>query len=80
MGISNGEIIVSTKERKDALVKLLEDSINEESQIITFFCGNDAPKSEVDELEDLCLNVNPNVDVEIISGKQDIYSYIIAFE
>ena len=80
MGISNGEIIVSTKERRDALIKLLESSINEESQIITFFCGSDAPKSEVDELEDLCLSINPNVDVEIISGKQDIYSYIIAFE
>ena len=32
------------------------------------------------ELEDLCTELNSYVEVEIIEGKQDIYSYIIAVE
>lgn len=80
MGIVNGEIIVSTKERTDALKALLENCLSEESQIVTFFYGNNVDSSEVSELEDLCASINSDVDVEIIDGKQDIYSYIIAVE
>ncbi len=80
MGIANGEIIVSTKNQKDALNGTLKSLIDEESQIVTFFCGNDAKEEEVELLEDMCRNYNSSVEVEIIEGKQDIYSYIIAVE
>ena len=80
MGIANGKIVISTKERKDALKSLLEDCINEESHMVTFFYGKDVKEDEVALLEDITVSINPNVDVEIIDGKQDIYSYIIAVE
>lgn len=80
MGIANGEIVVSTKNQQDALKSLLNTLIDEESQIVTFFCGNDISAEAMEELEDLCRIVNSNVEVEIIEGKQDIYSYIIAVE
>jgi len=80
MGIANGKIVISTKERKDALKSLLGDCINEESHMVTFFYGKDVKDDEVSELETIATSINPNVDVEIIDGKQDIYSYIIAVE
>lgn len=80
MGIANGEIIVSTKERMDALTELLSSCISDESQIVTFFYGNDVDKDEASKLEDIVSSINPDVDVEIIEGKQDIYSYIVAVE
>ena len=80
MGIANGKIVISTKERKDALRSLLSDCINEESHMVTFFYGKDVKEDEVSELEDIATSINPNVDVEIIDGKQEIYSYIIAVE
>ena len=80
MGIANGEIIVSTKNQKDALEEMLKALIDEESQIVTFFCGNDAPADQVDALEEICTSINPDVEVEIIEGKQDIYSFIVAVE
>ncbi len=80
MGIANGEIVVSTKKRIDALGALLKGLLDEESQIVTFFCGKDISDIEIDGLEDLCKTYNPNIEVEIIEGKQDIYSYIIAVE
>ncbi|MBD5390469.1 DAK2 domain-containing protein [bacterium] len=80
MGIANGEIVVSTKKQVDALENLLSRLIDEESQIITFFCGKDVPEEEKETIEDLCLAQNPNIEVEIIDGEQEIYSYIIAVE
>ncbi|MCI5582676.1 MAG: hypothetical protein MR357_03045, partial [Anaeroplasma sp.] len=80
MGIVDGEIIVSTKEKTDALTHLLKKCITDESQIVTFFCGKDVTKSEISSLENICASINSDVDVEIIEGKQDIYSYIIAVE
>ena len=80
MGIADGEIIVSTKKKEDALKALLEGCIKPESHMVTFFYGNDVTKDEADGLEDLVTSINKDVDVEIIEGKQDIYSYIIAVE
>ena len=80
MGIVNGEIVVSTKKRTDALKSLLDSCINKETQVVTFFYGKDVAKDEVSSLEEICTSMNSNVDVEIIDGKQDIYSYIIAVE
>lgn len=80
MGISGGTILVSTKEKMDALKELLSRIISKDSEVITLFYGADVKEDEVAQLEDMCLDFNSNLDVEIISGKQDIYSYIIAVE
>ena len=80
MGIVNNEIVVATKEKKDALKSLLEKVITDESEVITIFCGSDVSKDSYKELEKLCLKINSDLDVEIIEGNQDIYSYIIAVE
>ena len=80
MGITDGEIVISVKEEKDALLGLLQKMITDESEIITFFCGKDAKEEDKADLEKMCLDINPDLDVEIIDGKQDIYSYIVAVE
>lgn len=80
MGIANGEIVVSTRLQNDALKTLLGHIIDEESQIVTFFCGKDVCDEEKDQLEELCVSLNSDIEVEIIEGEQDIYSYIIAVE
>ena len=80
MGISNGEIIVSTAKKDDALRSLLSKIITEESAVVALFCGKDVTPEEMKAAETMCLDVNPDIDVELIEGKQDIYSYIIAVE
>ncbi len=80
MGISNGEILVSTAKKEDCLDSLLSKILSEDSEIITVFLGNDVTDEERAALEDVCLKYNPDIDVEVIEGKQDIYSYIIAVE
>ena len=80
MGIADGEIVVSTEKRLDALKSLLENTVSEESAVVTFFYGSDAPAEEVEMLEDLVQEINSDCDVQIVEGKQDIYCYIVAVE
>ncbi len=80
MGISNGEIVVSTAKKDDALKDLLSKIVNDESAVVTLFCGKDVTEDEMKAAEEMCLDINPEIDVELIEGKQDIYSYIIAVE
>ena len=80
MGILNDEIIVSTPERTDAVKHLLEKSIDEETQIITFFYGLGVEEDEVEMLVEYAQSLNEEAEITVINGQQDIYSYIISIE
>ncbi|MBQ9449064.1 MAG: DAK2 domain-containing protein [Acholeplasmatales bacterium] len=80
MGISNGEILVSKAKKDEVLHDLLSRIITDDSEVITLFYGKDVKDEEVALVEKICLDINSNLDVELISGQQDIYSYIIAVE
>lgn len=80
MGILAGEIVISTEKRLDAVKHILEQSINEDSLIVTIFYGLNVDPSEVDEIVEYATAINSEVDVQVIDGKQDIYSYIVTVE
>ena len=80
MGILNGEIVVSTEKRIDAVKHVLDSSVNEDSLIVTIFSGLGVESSEVDELVEYATSLNSEVEVQVVDGKQDIYSYIVAVE
>lgn len=80
MGILNGEIIVSTEQRLDAAKEVLNKSVNEDTLIVTLFVGLGVEQAEVDELVEYAQSLNEEIDVQLVEGKQDIYSYIIAVE
>jgi len=80
IGIANGEIITSNVQRKDTVCKLIQELVNEESEIVTIMYGATVTEKE---LEEVMLSVDshyPEIEVEVIEGNQDIYSYIIAVE
>ena len=80
MGILGGAITISTLERIDAAKHILEQSLTEESLIVTIFSGLNVDPEEVEALAAYATELNPDVDVQVIDGKQDIYSYIITVE
>ncbi len=80
LGIVNGQIVASMKKRLDTSKAVLNASITDESQIVTIFFGVDSDEKELVELEKHCYATNKDIEVEIIEGNQDIYSYIIAVE
>lgn len=80
MGICNGDIVISTIRRIDATKELMAKCIDEDTSIVTIFFGNGVDSNEVDELKDYATELNEDVEVVVIDGKQDIYSYIISAE
>ncbi|MFA6801054.1 MAG: DAK2 domain-containing protein [Acholeplasmataceae bacterium] len=80
IGITKGKIIVATPSKVDTVKRLLDDMIDENREIITIFYGLNTTLDELDEIIAYAKQLNPDLDVEAIEGKQDIYSYIIAVE
>jgi DAK2 domain fusion protein YloV len=80
IGITKGKILVSTPTRIETAHKLLDDMINEDREIITIFHGVDAKEDEVLAVVEYAKKLNPDIEVDLINGKQEIYSFIIAVE
>jgi DAK2 domain fusion protein YloV len=80
IGIYNNKIAVSTNTRLKTTKNLLKQMITDEAEIVTIFFGQDVSEKEVEKIAEYIENIAPDVDVDIIDGKQDIYSYIIAVE
>jgi DAK2 domain fusion protein YloV len=80
IGITKGEILVSTPTRIETAHKLLDDMIDEDREIITIFHGVDATEEEILAVVEYAKKLNPDIEVDLINGKQEIYSFIIAVE
>ncbi len=80
IGITKGEILVSVPDRSETVHRLLDDMVNEDREIVTFFYGKDIDSEELDSVVAYVKKLNPDIDVDLIEGKQEVYSYIIAVE
>jgi len=79
MGIVNGKIITSNETRLHTCEHILKEMIEDRTEIVTIMYGADVTEEEVSELE-AHLDEAYSVEVEVISGGQNIYSYIITVE
>ncbi|MGF2615610.1 DAK2 domain-containing protein [Rossellomorea vietnamensis] len=80
MGISEGKIVVTGKERLDTAKNLLEEMLDEEAEILTILYGEDASQEDVDALTEFIEEKYPDVEVEVHNGKQPLYSFIFSIE
>jgi uncharacterized protein len=80
IGITKNEIKVSTPDRLETAKVLLDDMIDMDREIITIFHGNDADEDEIEMIVAHAKKLNPDIEVDLIEGKQDIYTYIFAVE
>ncbi|MBN2541221.1 MAG: DAK2 domain-containing protein [Bacilli bacterium] len=79
MGIVNGKILTSNETRLQTCEHILSEMVDDRTEIVTIMYGTDVTDDEVAELEDH-LNERYSVEVEVIAGGQDIYSYILTVE
>ncbi len=80
IGITEGKIKVATQSRVETAKKLLDDMINEDREIITIFYGLETDEDELEAIVAYAKQLNPDLDVDVIEGQQEIYSYIISVE
>ena len=80
IGICNSKIVSSCRRKFDAVKELLKSAVTEEKEIITIIYGNDTNKKEVSELVKFIEKNYSNLEVDVIEGNQEVYSYILAIE
>ncbi len=79
MGIFDDKIVASHKGRYETVSDLVAKMIDAKAEIITIMVGNDVEDAEIQQLADH-VEAEYAVEIEVIQGGQDIYSYIIAVE
>lgn len=80
IGILGGEITVTSSIPEDALLKLLEQMVTDDSSLITFFYGDKINESDAERIKDIISKHYSHCDVEYHYGGQPHYSYLLAVE
>jgi len=80
IGIVNGKIVVSVKNRCDVVKGILEKSKAQQKEIITIIYGADVHKDELEEITSYIEENYSDLEIDTIEGKQDVYSYILSIE
>jgi DAK2 domain fusion protein YloV len=80
IGILDGDIVTSNVDRKITVCHLVKEMIDEDSEIVTIIHGQGVDEKELEEIS-LCIDTHhPDIEVEMIQGDQNVYSYILAVE
>jgi len=80
MGIYEKHIVTSNPSRLETTLKLLDEIIDEDTEIVTIFYGEDVDETEVEKISEYIDENYKDVELEILEGNQPVYSYIIAVE
>lgn len=80
IGIVNGKIITSNKERLESIYQLLANCNMDQKEIITIIYGKDAMHDEVELVKQHIKETYPHVEIDEVEGLQEIYSYIFSVE
>ncbi len=80
LGIKDGKIVASMNERLETVKTLIDELIDDESEIITIMYGEDVDKDEVDQLVAYIESNHDELEIETVDGEQAIYAYLLAVE
>lgn len=79
MGIKEKDIVISTKDKLDATKHLINQLVDEDSEIVTLIYGEDVNEAEAKQIEDYITSTY-DTEVEVNNGMQPVYSFIIGVE
>lgn len=80
MGIADGHIKTSHKERDEALKQLIAQLIDDDDEILTILYGEDVNDSDVDSIVEHVEAIYDDLEIEVHRGDQPIYAYILSVE
>lgn len=79
MGIAEKSIVISTPNKMDACLRLIDSLIDEEAEIVTVLVGEEATQEEVDTISSYIEN-QYGVEIDVQQGDQPVYSFIFGIE
>lgn len=80
LGMVDGKIVVSNPDMTTTLKETFAKMIDEDSEIITIYVGEDGSQELAEEMADYLESTYEEVEVEIHEGKQPVYPYLMSVE
>ncbi|MGT2935307.1 DAK2 domain-containing protein [Streptococcus castoreus] len=80
LGMVDGKIIVSNPDMGTVLKAAFAKMIDEDSEIVSIFVGEEGDKNLAEELADYLEETYEDVEVEIHQGDQPVYPYLMSVE
>ena len=80
MGISDKGIVAVGKNIDDTALEMIETMVDEDSGLLSIYYGSDMTEEDAQSLADRFSEKFPLIDVEIHSGGQPIYYYVVSVE
>lgn len=80
MGIGDAGILAVGKELEPTLLEMVGQMVEEDSSIVSLYFGEDVKEAEAEALGAKIREDYPEVEVEVRSGGQPIYYYVISVE
>jgi len=80
IGIFEKEIVIASKDRFETITGLIQRMVDEMSSIITIIYGADVTEEEANKVANFIQDNLPDVDIDMRSGEQPIYSYLVGIE
>lgn len=80
MGIGDAGILAVGTDMVEVTMGMVEEMMDEDSELVSIYYGSDISEDDANELNELIASKYPYADVELHSGGQPIYYYVISVE
>ena len=80
LGMVDGKILVSTPDMDQALLDTFEKMIDEDSEIVMIYVGEEGNQEQAQALAEKLEEIHEDIEVEIFQGDQPVYPYIFSVE
>ena len=80
IALTRDGLVATTSSAGDAVCRLLEKLVDEDSEIVTVLVGADAPANETQRIREHLEVAFPHVEVEFHDGGQPLYPYLVGVE
>lgn len=80
IGIVNGRLCAAAADIEAVLAQILQEMEMGEREIASLYFGQDVTEADAEQVAGRILELYPGVEVEVLSGGQAIYQYIIGAE
>lgn len=80
MGIGDAGILANGKDIEEVTLQMIEEMVDDDACVISVYYGQDVSETTASELEAHIAKLYPDMDVEVHSGGQPIYYYLVSVE
>lgn len=80
MALNGDDIVLSTKDIKKAVNALVDDMVDEDSELLTLYFGEDVKREDAEKIAKKLEKKYPDIDIEVHNGGQPLYYYIVSVE